>query len=92
MANAKAKTQYREGTLGWFLMQAGWTPVERTDCLRGSKHLNDQSGKCSKCHEFAHPLWQFSDFGELLSGWEARRLELLQIHDAFKAKAKGVGR
>ena len=90
---AKEKTQYREGTLGWFLMQARWTPVERTDCPRGGregKHATDGQGKCSKCHEFAHVLWQFSDFGELLTGWEARRLELLQIHDAFKAKAKGV--
>jgi len=86
---SKAKPEYREGTLGWFLMQAGWTPVERTDCLRGTKHSTDQSGKCAKCREFAHPLWQFSDFGELLTGWEARRLELLQIHDQFKAKAKG---
>lgn len=90
MAKEKRQPQFREGTLGWFLIGAGWEPVEQEDCERGGKHTKDQSGKCMKCHEFAHPLWRLEGFEKLLTGWEARRLELLRIHNEFKVKAKGV--
>jgi hypothetical protein len=89
MSKSKAKAQYRDGTLGWWLMEAGWTQVEQTQCPRGGQHGKDQSGKCAKCHEFAHPLWRLEGFEKLLTGWEARRLELLRIHNDFKFKAKG---
>lgn len=65
MAKAKTKTEYRVGTLGWFLVQAGWTPIAQTE---------------------GHPLWRYGEFDPLLTGWEARRLELLKIHNEFKAK------
>ena len=91
MATPKTKTEYREGTLGWYLMEAGWEPVDQVDCPRGGAHRKDHLGKCDKCHEFAHPLWRFDGFENLLTGWEARRLELLRIHNEFKAKkVKGV--
>jgi len=66
MAKAKTKTEYRVGTMGWFLIHAGWTPIEQSD---GS-----------------HPLWRYGEFDPLLTGWEAWRLELLKIHNEFKAK------
>ena len=90
MAKAKAKTKYREGTLGWWLMEAGWTPVEQVKCRRGGEHKKDGSGKCEKCREHPHPLWRYADFDNPVTGWEARRLELLRIHNEFKAKAKGA--
>lgn len=84
----KPKPQYREGTLGWWLMEAGWEPIEQVDCPRGDEHkLVDH--KCEKCREIIHLLWRFEGFENLLTGWEARRLELLRIHNDFKAKAKG---
>lgn len=88
MVKAKAKTKpaYREGTLGWWLVQAGWTPIEQVDCPRGGRHKKDQHGRCERCYEVTHPLWQFADFGPQLTGWEARRLELVRIHNEFKAK------
>lgn len=92
MGKAREKKQtYREGTLGWFLMEAGWEPVEQVECPRGGKHRKDPSSKCEKCREFVYPLWRFEGFEKLLTGWEARRLELLRIHNEFKAKAKGAG-
>lgn len=90
MAKEKTKSVYRDGTLGWWLMEAGWQSVEQVECPRGGKHKKDSLGKCEKCHEFAHPLWRLEGFENLLTGWEARRLELLRIHNEFKAKAKGV--
>jgi hypothetical protein len=88
MASKETKPvwNFREGALGWWLMQAGWEPVEQTGCERGGEHHKDQSGKCDKCHQFAHPLWRFASSDELLTAWEARRRELRRIHDDFKAK------
>lgn len=70
MAKAKTKTSYREGTLGWWLMQAGWEPVAS---LQGP-----------------HPLWRKDEGDKPLTGWEARRLELLRIHNEFKQKGATV--
>ena len=93
MANAKTKTeppQYRDGTLGWWLMEAGWEPVPQDDCLRGGKHKKAVDQRCEKCREFIYPLWRLEGFEKLLTGWEARRLELLRIHNEFKMQAKGT--
>lgn len=78
--------QYREGTLGWWLIQAGWTPVE-VPCRSDGNHKKDAHGKCEKCRQFPHPLWRFAEFELTVTGWEARRLELLKIHNEFKARA-----
>jgi hypothetical protein len=86
----KGTPQYRDGTLGWWLMEAGWTPIEQTQCARGGKHAKDASGKCEKCLLFPHPLWQYADFDNPVTGWQARRLELLRIHNDFKFKARGA--
>lgn len=87
MAKAKEKTQYREGTLGWFLMEAGWEAVEQVDCPRGGQHrLLDN--KCEKCREFVYPLWRFEGFDVLKTAEEARELELKRIDNEFKAKAR----
>jgi len=85
MAKAKSQTEYREGALGWWLIQAGWTPLE-VKCASGGEHKKDPNGRCEKCHAFPHPMWRYADFDKPLSGWEARRLELLKIHNEFKAK------
>lgn len=85
-AKTKAGHQYRDGTLGWWLIEAGWRPVEQVDCPSGGNHKKDSTGKCGKCHEFAHPLWRLEDSDKLLTGWEARRRELGRIHNEFKAK------
>jgi hypothetical protein len=66
MAKAKTQTQYREGTLGWWLMEAGWEPV----------HVTGEP----------YPLWRLDGFEKLLTGWEARWLELLRIGNEFKAR------
>jgi len=78
---------YREGTLGWWLIQAGWTPLE-VKCVAGGDHKKDHFGRCEKCHIYPHPHWRYADFDKPLCGWEARRLELLRIHNEFKQKAK----
>jgi hypothetical protein len=83
------KAEYREGTLGWWLLQAGWTPVE-VACRAGGDHKKDPHGRCEKCHTFPHPLWRYDEFDKRLTGWEARRLELLRIHNEFKSKSKGA--
>jgi hypothetical protein len=87
MAKPKLKTEYREGTLGWYLVEAGWTPVEPMDCpaSKDGAHHKDTHGHCDRCDRYAHPLWQFGDIGELKTGWEARRLELVRIHNEFKS-------
>lgn len=94
MANGKGKSKkqsmYRDGTLGWWLMEAGWEPVEQVDCPKGGKHKKDQQGKCEKCFQCPHPLWRLEGFEKLLTGWEARRLELLRIHNDFKSQSKGA--
>ena len=81
--------QYRDGTLGWFLVQAGWTPIE-VRCSAGGDHQLDQHKRCKKCGIFPYPLWRYEEFGPRLTGWEARRLELARIHNEFKAKARTV--
>jgi hypothetical protein len=95
MSKAQKKTlqlehQFRDGTLGWFLVRAGWIPVEQVNCPNGKKHHKDPNNKCDRCHQIVHPLWRFQDIGVELTGWEARRVELARIHNEFKAKAKGV--
>ena len=80
-----AKTQYRDGTLGWFLIQAGWTPVAVL-CNSGGSHKLDAHGRCEHCRIHPHPLWRYEEFGPRLSGWEARQLELLRIRNEFKSK------
>jgi hypothetical protein len=89
MVKTKEKTEYRDGTLGWWLMEAGWSPVEVL-CNSGGSHKLDAHGRCEHCRILPHPLWRYEEFGPRLTGWEARRLELLRIHDEFKRKASNV--
>lgn len=88
MGNPKTKTNYREGSLGWWLVSCGWEPVEQTACPRGGEHRKAPDGKCEKCREFAHPLWRFEGFDALKTAEEAQGLERLRIHNEFAANAK----
>jgi hypothetical protein len=91
MATKKAKkpleARYREGTLGWWLVNAGYIPCDEWRCADcGSLNVcaPRKEQVCAWCRthfDEAHTLWRRNEESTvMLTGWEARREVLIAIY------------
>jgi hypothetical protein len=88
------ETSYREGTLGWWLVQAGYIPCDQWrcgDCDALNVLAPRKEQVCASCRtrfDEAHTLWwRNAEDTEMLTGWAARREVLIVIHNQFKQRA-----